>query len=136
VSPLFTFMNTALAGLWLALAYWRTRSLWLPFGLHWGWNWTMGGVLGSPISGIREITPEPLLRFEDAGPAWIGGGEYGFEGGAACTLVLLAITLFIWRTPLLKSTPELQLYTDGENPNPPSASLYPPPPAPHMGGTP
>ena len=30
----FTFINTALAGVWLAVAYLRTRSLWLPFGLH------------------------------------------------------------------------------------------------------
>jgi uncharacterized protein len=124
VSPFFTFVNTALAGVWLAVAYWRTRSLWLPLGLHWGWNWTMGAILGSPISGIREITPEPLLRFEDAGPAWVGGGGYGFEGGAACTLALAAVTLFIWRTRLLTAAPELRPYTEGENPNPQSPRLY------------
>ncbi|MCA1642305.1 MAG: CPBP family intramembrane metalloprotease, partial [Acidobacteria bacterium] len=33
---LFALMaaNTALAGVWLAVAYFRTRSLWLPLGLH------------------------------------------------------------------------------------------------------
>ncbi|HZI20612.1 MAG TPA: CPBP family intramembrane glutamic endopeptidase [Pyrinomonadaceae bacterium] len=126
VSPFFTFINTFLAGVWLAAAYWRTRSLWLAFGLHWGWNWTMGAVLGSPISGIREITPAPVLRFEDAGPAWLGGGGYGFEGGAACTLALLALTAFVWRTRLLAPAPELRQFTDGENPGPERAALYPP----------
>jgi hypothetical protein len=126
VSPAFTFANTALAGVWLAVAYWRTRSLWLPLGLHWGWNWTMGAVLGSPISGITEITPQPVLRFEDAGPVWLGGGAYGFEGGAACTLALVLSTVFIWRTRLFAPEAELRQFTDGENPNPPSPALNPP----------
>src|SRR2546426_381500 len=34
----FTFANTALAGVWLAVAYLRTRSLWFPLGIHWAWN--------------------------------------------------------------------------------------------------
>jgi hypothetical protein len=118
VVPGFTFANTVLAGVWLGVAYWRTRSLWFPLGLHVGWNWVQGAVLGSPVSGITRITPDPLLRFEYAEPFWVGGGAYGIEGGAACTLALLLSTLFIWRTRLLAATPELRQYTDGENPNP------------------
>jgi hypothetical protein len=41
-----TFTNTALAGVWLALAYLRTRSLWLPLGIHWSWNWALGSIFG------------------------------------------------------------------------------------------
>lgn len=118
VVPGFTLANTVLAGAWLAVAYWRTRSMWLPFGLHFGWNWAQGALLGSPVSGIRELTPDPLLRFTDAGPAWIGGGDYGIEGGAACTLALLVSTLFAWRTRLFSEAAELRHFTDGENPNP------------------
>jgi uncharacterized protein len=118
VVPGFTFVNTALAGAWLAVAYWRTRSLWFPCGLHFGWNWVQGAMLGSPVSGITRITPEPLMRFADAGPAWLGGGAYGIEGGAACTLAILLATLFVWRTRLLQASPELRHYTDGENPDP------------------
>jgi membrane protease YdiL (CAAX protease family) len=118
VVPGFTLVNTALAGAWLAVAYWRTRSLWFPFGLHFGWNWVQGALLGSPVSGITRITPHPLMSFNDAGPAWIGGGAYGIEGGAACTLAIVLAMLFIWRTRLLHASPELRHYTDGENPNP------------------
>ncbi len=50
------------------VAYWRTRSLWFPLGLHFGWNWVQGAMLGSPVSGITRITPDPLMRFADAGP--------------------------------------------------------------------
>jgi membrane protease YdiL (CAAX protease family) len=123
VVPGFTFVNTTLAGAWLAVAYWRTRSLWFPLGIHWGWNWVQGAILGSPVSGITRITPDPLLHFADAGPYWIGGGSYGIEGGAACTLALVVSILFIWRTRLVAATPELRQYTDGENPNPETRHL-------------
>ena len=125
VVPGFTFANTVLAGVWLCVAYWRTRSLWFPLGLHAGWNWVQGAVLGSPVSGITKLTPDPLLRFADSGPVWLGGGAYGIEGGAACTLVLLLSTLFVWRTRLLSATPELRQYTDGENPNPDAPHVTP-----------
>src|SRR5215204_4359769 len=125
VAPGFTFANTVLAGVWLCVAYWRTRSLWFPLGLHFGWNWVQGALLGSPVSGIKGITPHPLLHFADAGPAWVGGGEYGIEGGAACTLALVVATLFTWRTGLLDATPEMRQYTDGENPNPQAPPLTP-----------
>jgi membrane protease YdiL (CAAX protease family) len=118
VVPGFTLVNTALAGAWLAVCYWRTRSLWFPLGVHFGWNWIQGAFLGSPVSGITRITPDPLLRFADSGPVWLGGGAYGIEGGAACTLAIVLATLFVWRTRLLSATPELRHYTDGENPNP------------------
>jgi hypothetical protein len=70
------------------------------------------------VSGITSLAPDPLLRFADEGPAWLGGGAYGVEGGAAGTVALLLSTLFVWRTRLLTPTPELREYTDGEIPNP------------------
>jgi membrane protease YdiL (CAAX protease family) len=98
--PGFTFVNTALAGVWLAVAYLRTRSLWLPFGLHWAWNWAQSSLLGLPVSGIERIAPAPFLHAVNAGPDWLTGGAYGIEGGAACTVALLVSTLVIWRTKL------------------------------------
>lgn len=121
----FTFANTAIAGVWLAIAYLKTRNLWFPLGIHWAWNWTMGAVLGLPVSGIERLTPEPLWRAVDLGPAWLTGGSYGIEGGAACTIALLASTLFIWRTRLVSPTEEMLRLTDQENPTqkPPETRL-------------
>jgi len=112
----FTFLNTLLAGVWLALAYLRTRSLWFPLGVHWGWNWAMGSLLGLPVSGISEISPNPILRAADTGPTWLTGGHYGIEGGLACTLALILSSLYIHRTRLLKPDEEMKRMTDGENP--------------------
>ena len=35
------------AGILLAASYILTRSLWLPIGLHFGWNFTEGGIFGA-----------------------------------------------------------------------------------------
>jgi membrane protease YdiL (CAAX protease family) len=110
------FINTALAGVWLAAGYLRTRSLWFPLGLHWSWNWTMGSVLGLPVSGIEALSFAPLFHAKVLGPAWLTGGAYGVEGGLACTLALLVSTIFIWRTTFLSATPEMLSLTDKENP--------------------
>ncbi len=101
VVPGLTFLNTALAGVWLASAYLRTRRLWFPLGLHWSWNWAQASLLGLPVSGINRIAPAPLLHAMNSGPDWLTGGAYGIEGGAACTIALLVSTAVIWRWKLI-----------------------------------
>jgi membrane protease YdiL (CAAX protease family) len=115
VVPGVTFANTALAGIWLAAAYLRTRSLWLPMGVHWAWNWALGWFFGLPISGIRLVS-NPLLESQDGGPKWLTGGSYGIEGGVACTIALILFTVFLWKTRWLSATPELEQMTSHENP--------------------
>jgi membrane protease YdiL (CAAX protease family) len=110
------FLNLLLAGVWLAVAYLRTRSLWFPMGVHWAWNWALGSLFGLPVSGITDLAPHPLLRGTDLGPAWLTGGSYGIEGGLACTITLIVSTIFIWRTRLVSATPEMQRLTSQENP--------------------
>jgi len=110
-----TFANTALAGIWLAAAYLRTRSLWLPLGVHWAWNWALGWFFGLPISGIQLVS-NPLLQGQDNGPKWLTGGSYGIEGGVACTIALTLFTVFLWKTRWLSATPELEQMTSEENP--------------------
>ena len=109
------FANTALAGIWLAIAYFRTRSLWFPLGVHWAWNWALGSLFGLPVSGLTLVS-NPLMKATDLGPAWLTGGNYGIEGGAACTIALVVSSLFLWRTPLVSANPDLLKLTSEENP--------------------
>jgi membrane protease YdiL (CAAX protease family) len=113
------FINTALAGVWLAVAYLRTRSLWFPLGVHWAWNWALGSLFGLPVSGITRVAPNPILVGSDLGPSWLTGAAYGIEGGVACTVALVASTIFIWKTGLISATPELKQMTSQENPSAP-----------------
>jgi hypothetical protein len=80
--------NTFLAGVWFATAYLVTKNLWLPFGIHLAWNWTQIAVFGSEISGFSRLVPISLFNENDGGPDWLTGGNYGIEGGLACTIVI------------------------------------------------
>jgi hypothetical protein len=121
VAPVITFANTAVAGVWLALTYLRTRSLWFPLGVHWSWNWALGSLFGLPVSGLR--IGSPLLQATDLGPAWLTGGQYGIEGGAAASIALVISILFVWKTRLVSATPDLLDLTSHENPAVPPAVL-------------
>jgi membrane protease YdiL (CAAX protease family) len=103
---LFSTMNTVLAGIWLAVAYLRTRGLWFPTALHFTWNWTLGALFGVPVSGLR-IPQHSILVSSNVGPSWLTGGNYGSEGGAAATLVLLIAIVIIWRSPWLRVSPDM-----------------------------
>lgn len=115
-SSLLGSINTGLAGVWLAVAYLHSRSLWFPLGVHWSWNWALGSLFGLPVSGIDSFAPDPLLRGADLGPAWLTGGAYGIEGGIACTAALIVSTILIWRTRIVVPDEELLKLTSQENP--------------------
>ena len=104
---LFSTINTVLAGIWLATAYLKTRSLWFPTALHVGWNFVMGAVFGLPVSGLF-IPQHPILVSTSDAPLWLTGGSYGPEGGATATVIVIASMVFIWQTKWLSVAPEMQ----------------------------
>jgi len=89
--------NIFLAGVMLAAAYLRTRSLWFATAVHLGWNWTMQSLLGFPVSGLNEWDT-PLYDVRETGPDLLTGGPFGPEAGLAATLALAAGTAWLWRT--------------------------------------
>jgi hypothetical protein len=105
----FAFSNTLLIGIVLALGYLRTRALWLPWGLHFGWNATLGLVYGLPVSGINQFAV--MVKSKAAGPEWFLGGSYGVEGGLLGTLViclgLLYVLLFVKQVAVPISEPSV-----------------------------
>lgn len=107
-------VNTGLAGIMFGAAYLKTRTLWFPIALHLMWNWTQGTIFGVPVSGIKDFFIGSILKPIDAGPIWLTGGDYGIEGGIACTIALVVTTLIIWLTPFLKATEEMLKLTSEE----------------------
>ncbi len=100
-ATLLSTANVVLAGIWLSFAYLKTRSLWLPFGLHLAWNFAQTTIYAFPTSGITFA--ERRLWFSEAsGPGWLTGGEFGPEGGILATVALIAATWYILKTPLLR----------------------------------
>jgi len=97
-ATLLSTLNTALAGVLLAVARLRSRALWMPIGLHFAWNLFLGPVFSFPVSGYAfgaGKTSAPL-----AVPSWLSGGAYGPEGSAALTGILAAAILLLLRLPL------------------------------------
>lgn len=85
------------AGLLLAAAYAATRSLWLPIGLHFGWNFTEGGIFGASVSGG---TAHGLFASTFSAPALWSGGAFGHEASIVAvgvslvaSAILLAVTI-------------------------------------------
>jgi hypothetical protein len=115
-ASVFSWINTFLAGIWLAVAYFKTRNLWFPLGVHLAWNWIQGAFLGINVSGLSELASAPILRVSETGTEFVTGGDYGIEGGIACTLALIISTAFIWFLPFLRPTEEMMILTSQENP--------------------
>lgn len=81
-------------GVLLASAYVATRSLWLPIGLHFGWNIAVTGIFGTVVSGAD--TPAGLLNATLSGPELITGGEFGPEGSIlSIAFCLVVSTVFL-----------------------------------------
>jgi len=100
-----SILNTILAGVFLCRAYLMTRSLWLPYGIHLGWNAGLSVVLGYPVSGID--TPS-ILKTSVAGSDLILGGTYGPEGGVLGTVLFLTATIVIGWLPIGRVSPEMR----------------------------
>jgi membrane protease YdiL (CAAX protease family) len=115
----FSTANTILAGIWLSIAYLKTRSLWFPTALHFIWNWTMGILFGIPISGQQIGHPlfVPSNSGSGNGPDWLTGGNYGSEGGVAATVVLIIAIFVIWRARWLRVSPEMNAALSERDPN-------------------
>ena len=72
-------VGTGLGGVMYGVAFLGTRSVWLPFGLHLGWNLAQG-VFGFPISG--HVVPGMFATVPAADDVLVlTGGTYGPEAG-------------------------------------------------------
>jgi hypothetical protein len=72
----------------------RTRALWLPIGMHFGWNVAMP-FLGENLSGFTMgMTGYELHWRTDV--LW-SGGAYGLEGGLLTTGVVAGLFVLLYR---------------------------------------
>lgn len=81
------------AGLFLGFGYIRTNQLWLPIGLHIGWNFSEGVIFGFPVSGWNGFQ---IINNTFSGPAIWTGGPFGPEAGLIVIPALLIGTFFIY----------------------------------------
>ena len=75
----------------------RSRDLWLPIGLHLGWNFTLP-FFGVNLSGLRMRVTGYEMSWT-AGPLW-SGGEYGPEASVLTSFVVLLLAAYLWKAPI------------------------------------
>ena len=93
-SSLLGIVNTMLWGILLGYAYLRTGALWLPIGLHFGWNAALP-LLGANLSGFTMGVTGIALRWT-VGDLWSGGG-YGPEGSLLTTVIVVVLFFVLQR---------------------------------------
>jgi membrane protease YdiL (CAAX protease family) len=97
----FGLANTAGFGILFGYAFLRSRDLWLPIGLHFGWNCTLP-LFGVNLSGLKMgVTGHEMVW--TAGALW-SGGEYGPEASLLTSGVLLLLFVYISKAPLIRQT--------------------------------
>jgi membrane protease YdiL (CAAX protease family) len=86
------FFNLFLGGIMLGLAFAWIRTLWLPIGLHFGWNFMLYHIAGFGFQG------EALFQVQNVGPVILTGGILGPEGGLMGTLAFgfLVVIILVW----------------------------------------
>lgn len=85
-SNISIFVSVAASTLF-ALAYLRTRSLWLPWGAHFAWKASMGILFGLPMRGVLNYAT--VVQGRALGARWLTGGSYGPNGSVVSACVLL-----------------------------------------------
>ena len=97
---LFNSINLALVtflfGIFAAVYALVEGGLWGICAWHAVWNWAMGDLLGFALDGRPH--PGLLVSIRATGPVVISGGDFGLEGGLACTAIfLIAIGIIAMR---------------------------------------
>lgn len=93
--------NTILWGVLLGAAFLLSRDLWLPIGLHFGWNAVLP-LFGVNLSGLTIDVSRYTYRW-DVSPIW-SGGDYGPEGGLLATIFIAGLAYALFRAPIRPQT--------------------------------
>lgn len=81
------------AGVLLGAAYAATGRLWLPIGLHFGWDFTESSLFGLNVSGSKHLSS--LITGQLNGPHILTGGSFGPEASIAAVIVCLAAAAYL-----------------------------------------
>lgn len=87
-------INTGVVSVTLGVAYMLTRRVWLPIGIHFGWNSLYDGLFAVPMSGHEA---RGWLQASLPGPEWLTGGAYGVEGSVLTLMVWVVATVLVLR---------------------------------------
>jgi uncharacterized protein len=106
-SPNATVTSTVVVGVeggvLLSAAYVLTRRLWLPIGIHFGWDFSQDAIFGVG-TGAKGLVEGDL-----SGPAWLSGGSAGIEGSVVALVLCAGVGAYL----LVRAAREGNLFAPG-----------------------
>ena len=95
------------AGILLGACYIYSGNLWLPIGVHFGWNFAEADLFGGILSG-NDIG-KTLITAKFTGSEYLTGGAFGPENSLPSILICTgAGVLLLWLAYKKKRLPDLQ----------------------------
>lgn len=88
-------LNGTLLGVLLAMAYLRTHSLALGWGMHFLYRLVVGVILGLTVAG--HANSGSVAQLYTRGPGWLTGGSFGPDAAALTGLMLLLAMAALYR---------------------------------------
>lgn len=96
INPNATVVSTVgislASGVLFGLLFKCYRTLWVPIGIHWSWNFVQGTVTGCPVSG--GAPDYSILQSVTSGPELFTGGLFGPE--ASIITMIAGLAPCIW----------------------------------------
>jgi uncharacterized protein len=93
MSPNATLTSTVVVGVeggvLLSAAYVLTRRLWLPIGIHFGWDFSQDAIFGVG-KGAKGLVEGDL-----SGPVWLSGGSAGIEGSVVALVLCAGVGTYL-----------------------------------------
>lgn len=115
VGPAFISIET---GLLLTAAYLLTRRLWLPIGIHWGWNFFESSIYGTANTGAWGNEPNTLFSDRFTGPFLLTGGPFGPEASVICLVIGTYAGILLLRLAIRKGQWRPVQHPPGDDDNP------------------
>lgn len=85
-------LNISLAGALFAIFTLQKMNISWAIGIHFGWNFTQGTILGYEVSGGKS---PGILVAKPVGEAYLSGGTFGIESSVFCTALLVILIVFL-----------------------------------------
>lgn len=87
-------LNIFLVGILFSYMYIRTKSLWMPIGYHFTWNYFQGNIFGFPVSGQTQSNGMYVIK--GVRENIFTGGAFGPEAGILSTIVIIVSIFLVW----------------------------------------
>jgi len=107
------------AGVLLGVCYMAVRNLWLPIGLHFGWNFAESGIFGSIVSGNAF---KGMFATTMTGPELLTGGAFGPEASVVAVAICGTAALAILSVALRRAEWKALHLTINDRPSAPAAA--------------